>query len=121
MSARILITDDDAISCHLFAKVLQGEGYQVDWVQSGEEALTRLGEQAYDSLLIDVRLPGILGTEFAEGIKKENPDAKILSISAFADNALRKTADRLGVTLLSKPFTPARLLAVMSEILNQPT
>lgn len=38
MSARILIADDDEVSCQFFAKVLKGEGYQVDWVRTGEEA-----------------------------------------------------------------------------------
>ena len=42
MQTRILIVDDDTVSCQLFAKVLTAEGYAVDWVTNGEEALSRV-------------------------------------------------------------------------------
>jgi CheY-like chemotaxis protein len=50
MNIHTLITDDDAVSCRLFAKILEGEGYQMDWVQTGEAALTQLLQQSYDLL-----------------------------------------------------------------------
>ena len=56
---RILVTDDDPVSCQLFAEVLEGEGYEVDRAQSGEDAVRRLHDEAYALLLVDVRLPGM--------------------------------------------------------------
>jgi DNA-binding response OmpR family regulator len=114
-----LIVDDDQTSCQLLVKVLQGNGISADWTTDSLAGYSMSLQQPYDLLLLDVRMPGILGTEFAEGLKKEKPDAKIILISAFADHALRETADRLGVPLLSKPFTPARLLEVIATVLRQ--
>src|SRR5215831_11206071 len=71
MRARILITDDDAISCRLLTKVLQEEHYQSDWAPSAEDALRRLTEEHYDLLVIDVRLPGMTGLEVTRILKKE--------------------------------------------------
>jgi CheY-like chemotaxis protein len=71
-------------------------------------------------ILLDVRMPLLSGTEFAEGLKKEHPNVKIILISAFADETLQKTAHNLGVMLLSKPFTPDRLLTLTGEVLGQP-
>jgi FixJ family two-component response regulator len=54
----------------------------------------------------------------AEVLKKENPGAKIILVSAFADAALQKASQQMGVTLLSKPFSAKRLLEVVSTTLR---
>ncbi|HJY80071.1 MAG TPA: DNA-binding response regulator [Candidatus Binatia bacterium] len=66
MSARILIIDDDAVSCRLLAKVLEGEGHQAEGIQSGEAALTRLRNNAHELLVIDVQMPGISGLDVSQ-------------------------------------------------------
>jgi DNA-binding NtrC family response regulator len=73
----------------------------------------------YDLFSLDVRMPLLSGTAFAEGLKKVKPNTKIILISAFADEALQKTARGLGVILLSKPFTSDRLLTLTAEVLGQ--
>jgi two-component system, sensor histidine kinase len=121
MSAHILIVDDDQTSCQLLVKVLTASGISADWTTDSIASYTMFLQRPYDLVILDVRMPGILGTELAEGIKQEKPDIKILLISAFADKALRKTADRLGAALLSKPFTPARLLEAIATLLSRST
>ena len=83
MSARILITDDDAVSCRLFAKVLAGEGYQVEWVQSGEEALTCLRDNAHDLLVVDVQMPGMSGLDVTREVRTEYPSLPVVVMTAF--------------------------------------
>ena len=63
-------------------------------------------------------MPLVLGTELADDLKKDNPDAKIILTSAFADEALRKRSQGLGVPLLSKPFSAKRLLEVVENTLG---
>ena len=58
MKARILVVDDDKVSCRLFTEVLEEEGHEVGNAYSGEEALERLRSEPYDLLLVDVRMPG---------------------------------------------------------------
>ena len=116
---RVLVVDDDKTSCQLLVKVFKGKGMEADWTTDSLAGYDLSRHYHYDLFILDVRMPLLLGTEFAEGLKKEHPEAKIILISAFADEALQKTAKSLGVSLLSKPFTPERLLKVTAEVLSQ--
>ena len=116
---RTLIVDDDKTSCQLLAKVLKNNGLEAEWITDSLAGYNLSLHCSYDLFILDVRMPFLLGTEFAEGLKKANPDAKIILISAFADEALQATARSLGAALLSKPFTPESLLEVITEIFGQ--
>jgi DNA-binding response OmpR family regulator len=116
---RVLIVDDDETTCRLLVKILRSRGLEAEWTTDSLTGYNLSLHRPYDLFILDVRMPLLLGTEFAEGLKKENPGAKIILISAFADEALRQTAKNLGASLLSKPFTPGRLLQVTSEVLGQ--
>ncbi|HXG22868.1 MAG TPA: response regulator [Methylomirabilota bacterium] len=118
---RALIVDDDKTSCRLLAKILESKGLDAEWTTDSLAGYNLSLQRHYDLFILDVRMPLLLGTELAESLKKENPQAKIVLISAFADEALQRTAANLGVSLLSKPFTPERLLKVTAEVLGQAT
>jgi two-component system cell cycle sensor histidine kinase/response regulator CckA len=121
INMRVLIVDDDEICCRLLAKVLKHKGLEADWTTDSLTGYNLSLHHPYDLYILDVCMPLLLGTDLAESLKQENPEAPIILISAFADETLLKTAHSLGVALLSKPFTPDRLLAVTSEILGQQT
>ena len=116
---RVLIVDDDESSCQLLTKIIQRIGAEVDWTTDSHAGFARSLQHHYDLVILDVQMPGLLGTDFAASLKQQHPEAQILLISAFADEALHKQAARLGVALLSKPFTPTALLAATSQALNQ--
>ena len=119
MNMRVLVVDDDETSCRLLVKVLSGQGMDADWTTDSLAGYDLSLHHPYDLFILDVRMPLLSGTDFAESLKKKNPTAKIILISAFADEALEQTAKNLGVSLLSKPFTPARLLKATAEVLGQ--
>jgi DNA-binding response OmpR family regulator len=116
---RVLIIDDDATSCQLLAKVLKSKGLEAEWTTDSLAGYHLSLHHPYDLFILDVRMPLLLGTDLAAGLKQQQPGAKIILISAFADEALRQTATSLGVALLSKPFTPNRLLEVTAEVLGR--
>ena len=113
---RALIVDDDETSCQLLAKVFRRDGIEVDWSADSVVGYDKACHYPYDLFILDVRMPGLSGTDLAAGIKKVSPNAKIVLISAFADEALQKTATCLGVTVLSKPFTLKHLLEVTADL-----
>lgn len=116
---QVLVVDDDEVSCQLLSEILGGKGYEVQWTTSSLTGYEMSLRRPYDLFILDVRMPLLLGTEFAESLKRESPAAKIVLISAFADEALLKTAQSLGISLLSKPFTADRLLEVIAKTLDQ--
>jgi len=92
---------------------------EVDWTADGLAAYDMALRRHYDLFVLDVRMPLVLGTDLAEGIRQGNPHAKVILISAFADEALQQTAARLGVSLLSKPFSLDSLLKATGQVLCQ--
>lgn len=120
MPIRALVVDDDETFCQLLATILRGRGLDADWTTESLTGYNLSLQRSYDLFIVDVRMPLLEGTEFAKKLKKEKPEAKIILISAFADEALRQTAASLGVALLSKPFTPDHLLNATAELLGCP-
>lgn len=106
---RILVVDDDEIFCRLLVDVFEDVGISAACITDGAAAHDLINRDSYDLCIIDVRMPSILGTELAEGIKKMHPQMKIILASAFADRALQEYARRKGLLLLSKPFTQLQL------------
>ena len=113
-----LVVDDDATYCQLLTKILQSEGLDTEWTTDSLVGYDMALRNQYDLYVLDVRMPGLLGTELVEGVKAEYPHAKILLISSFADLVLQQTAHDLGVALLSKPFTPEQFLAEVTQVLH---
>ncbi len=116
---RVLIVDDDETSCRLLAEVLEGNGFEVAWTTDSMTGYDMSFSHPYDLFILDVRMPLLLGTDFAEGLIKDCPRVKVILISAFADESLLKRATNLGAALLSKPFTPERLLHTVDEVLSK--
>lgn len=115
---RALVVDDDTTSCQLLTKILRHEGLDTEWTTDSLAVYNLALHNQYDLYVLDVRMPGLLGTELVEGLQAEYPHAKILLISSFADAELRQTAADLGVAILSKPFTPEQFLSEVTNVLG---
>jgi DNA-binding response OmpR family regulator len=116
---RVLIVDDDETFCQLLAEVLEGKGIKVVWTTDGLEGYEMSLYEPYDLFILDQRMPLIFGTELVQELKKDNPEAKIILISAFADEALQNKSQSLGVPVLSKPFSAKRLLQLVESALGR--
>jgi DNA-binding response OmpR family regulator len=116
---RVLIVDDDETFCQLLAEVLEGKGINVVWTTDGLEGYEMSLYEPYDLFILDQRMPLIFGTELVQELRKDNPEAKIILISAFADEALQNKSQSLGVPVLSKPFSAKRLLQLVESALGR--
>jgi DNA-binding response OmpR family regulator len=116
---RTLIVDDDKTFCQFLAELLEDKGHKVDWTCHGLEGYKMSQRKYYDLFIFDVRMPVVMGTELAEGLKEQSPGTKIILISAFADEGLRNAAGNLGIPLLSKPFTTETLLDLVEKTVRQ--
>jgi DNA-binding response OmpR family regulator len=114
-SLRVLVIDDDETFCQLLAEVLGEKGIHVVWTTDGLEGYEMSLYGRYELFILDERMPLVLGSDLAEDLKKDNPEARIILTSAFADEALERRSHKLGVLLLSKPFSPNRLLELVES------
>ena len=120
MQARILIADDDEVSGRLFAEVLEGDGHEVHQARSGEEALDRLRKEAYDLLLVDVRMPGITGLDVTRAMRQEQPQLPVIVMTAFGSMETAVEAIQEGAfDYVSKPMNLDELKKIVFRALRQ--
>src|SRR5437870_3156371 len=112
---RILIVDDENTFCQLLTELLEDKGHEVEWTSHGLDGYKMSQRKYYDLFIFDVRMPVVLGTELAEGLKEQSPGTKIILVSAFPDEPLRSAARSLGIPLLSKPFTTETFLDLVER------
>ena len=95
---KVAIADDDPIVCSSLATILAATGAaEVPWTaNSGEAAMSKYDENAPDMLLIDVQMPGMDGLTASERILHAHPDARILVLTTFADEAYIAKAMEIG-------------------------
>jgi len=116
---RVLIIDDDTNFCKLLAEILEEKGVEVEWTTDGFGGYEMSLDQSYDLFILDQRLPLVLGSELAEYLREDNPEAKIILTSAFADEALGDIAKSIDSPLLSKPFGAHRLFESIKRLLSR--
>ena len=120
MNARILIADDDEVSCQLFAETLEDEGLEVEKVTSGDRALLRLSEESYDLLIVDVRMPGLSGLDVTRIVHEKYPLLPVIVMTAFGSIETAVEAIHEGAfDFISKPMNLAELKNTVSKALAQ--
>ncbi len=97
MTAKILVIDDEKLIRWMLNDVLGKEGYQVITAETGEAGLKLVEEEGPDLILLDLRLPGIGGMEVLDRVKKIEPEALVIILTAHgtvesAVEAMRKGA-----------------------------
>lgn len=121
MKQKILIIDDEQDLCEILQFNLTTAGYQVDTVNSGEEALKKDIKQ-YDLLLLDVMMPGMSGFELAAGLKLSESTANlpIIFLTALGDEQDKLHGFDLGADdYIAKPFSIREVLARVKAVLSR--
>lgn len=118
--ARLLVVDDDHAFRLSTAALLRADGYDVDVAPDANAAVQALRAQAYDLVLLDLRMPGIDGIQLVETLRIWGESVPVLMISGYGtvDNAVR--AMQLGTDdFLTKPVEPDMLSARVAELLER--
>jgi two-component system OmpR family response regulator len=117
---RILLVEDDPMIGDAIQGALKDASYAADWVRDGQTALTTLGCQHYDLVLLDLGLPGKDGLEVLACIRAKDNPIPLLIITARVglDDRLRGL-DSGADDYVSKPFQMAELLARMRAVLRR--
>lgn len=109
--ATVLVVEDDPKLATLLSQELSHEGYRVEVVGTGADALLLVEDQEFDLILLDLNLPDFDGLEVAELVRKRS-EASILMLTARADVESRVKGLYAGASdYLAKPFSIQELLA----------
>jgi DNA-binding response OmpR family regulator len=85
---RILVIEDDEEMMSLLKDFLEDEGFETDSVSNGSDAFRKLVKGLFDLIITDIRMPGLTGLDILPGIKKLQPQASIIVITAFGSKRL---------------------------------
>ena len=111
MTERILVVDDEQNIRRSLEITLEGEGFTVESVGTGEEALAIVATDPPDAVFLDIKLPGLDGMEVLRRLRVEHPGLPVVMISGHATVARAVEATRLGAfDFVEKPFSSERIL-----------
>ncbi|MBW2603209.1 MAG: response regulator [Deltaproteobacteria bacterium] len=111
---RILVVDDELIMRDSLRAWLEDEGFAVDMAASGPEALNHLSKQAYELMLVDIKMPGMDGVELLQKVKEVFPDLSVVMMTAYATVETAVEAMKIGaLDYLLKPFDPDTLIPMI--------
>ncbi|MEP5568926.1 MAG: response regulator transcription factor [Halioglobus sp.] len=119
MKSRVLIIDDDKELCALLAQYLDLQGFEVDSVHDGADAISHLQHKQYDALVLDVMLPGLMGLDVLRKLR-EFTDTPVLMLTARGEDTDRIVGLEMGADdYLPKPCNPRELAARLRAILRR--
>lgn len=121
-SFSLLVVDDNEMNRDLLARRLQRQGYQVAIAEDGYQALTKIEQQHYDMVLLDIMMPGINGLEVLENLRKSysSLELPIIMVTAKDQSDDIVGALRLGANdYVTKPLDFQVVLARVQTHLEQ--
>jgi two-component system, NtrC family, response regulator HydG len=109
---KILIVDDDDFMRETVGDVLFEKGYEIALAESGETAIQKYKEYQYDVILLDLKMQGIDGFQTFQEIKKINPAARAIIMTAYFYEEIITDCLREGAFgVLYKPLDMEKVLA----------
>jgi len=113
---RILVVEDDEEMRSLLKDFIEAEGFETDSASDGSEAFRKLAKESFDLIITDVRMPGLTGLEILPGMRKLQPEASIIVITAFgSEEVCRRAFERGATAYLEKPIHFHKLRTLIHE------
>jgi DNA-binding NtrC family response regulator len=114
---QVLLVEDEPTIAVTLQDDLEDAGHLVTHVADGQQAIELLGQQVFDCVITDVRLPGADGLKVLQAAKRARPDTEVLMMTGYATVEQAVEAMRLGADdYIQKPFLNAHVLDRLSRI-----
>jgi DNA-binding response OmpR family regulator len=122
LNESILVVDDDAVVRKSLSAILSQEGYLVETVENGKEAIRISEKSLFDIALVDIKLPDMDGTELLSRLKGNQPRMILIVITGFPtlENAM-ETVNEGADGYILKPFDVQKLLEMIRKHLRRET
>jgi len=115
----LLVDDEEAIRC-ILTKGLEMRGYLCDEAENGEQALAKLQVNPSDLVILDINMPGRLGSEVLPDITSRFPETAVIMASGVTDNKVIAQCIKDGAQdYISKPFRFEQVLQSINGTLDK--
>ena len=116
---KILVVDDEPMICKSCKEILEGEGYDVDLANSGQEGVKKALEKIFDLVIVDMKMPDLSGMSLLKRLKGEKLKTPVIMITAYSTLETAIEAMKLGAAdYIPKPFTPDELSVVVKSVIS---
>jgi two-component system, OmpR family, response regulator len=120
MSRRVLLVEDDASTTAYISKALREDGFTVEQVSDGHDALHMGSSSRFDAIIMDRMIPGLDGLAVTKALRAAGVHTPILILSALAHLDERVRGLRSGSDdYLAKPFGISELVARLENLMNR--
>ncbi len=116
---RILAVDDEEFVRLMLTQALQAEGCAVTTVGSGQAAIERLGSDAFDAVITDLRMPGIDGRSVLRWVKEHQPDVDVIVLTghgAITDAVEAMRAGAWDFLIKDTPFDGTAVTGALAKL-----
>jgi putative two-component system response regulator len=115
---RILLVDDEPALRELLRVTFEGAAFTVTEAASGEEAIALLGGDPPDAIVLDLRLPGISGSDLCRRLRRDDATSEVpIVVLSGGDSEELERACKAGADeVIGKPFSPLELLFVVERL-----
>lgn len=115
---KVLVVEDTPTNKDLVLEILNGEGFNTHGAEDGAEAISKTQKELYDLILMDIKLPGMDGTEAARAIKSNcaYKDVPVIALTAYAMKGDKERILTAGFDdYISKPIDVPDFIKRMSK------
>jgi len=117
---KILLVEDDINTLNGLAEILSEEGFEVTKARNARNGLNEFRKDQFDVVLVDYLLPDIDGLQLAETLLQEQPETKIIMMTAFGTVKNAVQAMKLGIyDYLTKPIDLDELLIILRRAIQE--
>jgi len=117
--SRLFIVDDDTAMREMLASLFRDRGYAIEEAACATEALERAGEQCFDVILSDIRMPGKTGIEMVGELRDRLPETPVVLMTAFGSIDSAVESMRAGAfDYITKPFEPDAVVLTIERALE---
>ena len=104
-AVRILVVDDEEIIREMLFDTLSQAGYTVKTAKDGSDAIAQIGNESFDIVITDIKMPDIGGMELLIRVRRTHPNVCVLVMTAYGTIKSAINAIKLGAhDYICKPF-----------------
>jgi two-component system response regulator RegA len=114
---RVLIVEDNPDNCQILALIFGNTDYEVHEARTGADGLALIHNTSFQLGLFDIQLPDANGLTLASHLHRQNPEARIIVLSALDETYLIEQSARLGaLAYVVKPFDLPAVLELIRDL-----
>ncbi len=120
METNILVVDDLKSIRMTLGRVLEDEGHNVVLAEDGYQAIEVAKQTSFDIIFMDIKMPGINGVQTFREVKKINPQAAVIMMTAYSvEDLVREALEEGAYAVVYKPFDIENIVSIIESALRK--